>query len=293
MAGMYEPTVALELARAAARLRQAGVDTPEVDARLLLGHVLGLATPALVLERDRRLTPAEVAAFAELLAARAARRPLQHLLGAVDFHGRRFEVRPGVLIPRFETEWVAALALTMLDELAAAPGCPLRAADIGTGTGVIAITLAAERPELEVVATDSSRPALALAAANARALGVARRVHLVAADLGAPIAAGSLDLLVANPPYLAAEIIPALAPEVRDHDPRGALDGGRGGLHVIARILADVPRVLRPGGRLVLEIGDEQGATARALAAASGLTAIAVHPDLAGRDRILAAACPR
>jgi len=154
---------------------------------------------------------------------------------------------------------------------------------------VLAITLAAERPALAVVATDCSRLALALAAANARALGVAGRVHLLAGDLGAPLAAGSLDLLVANPPYLAAEILSGLAPEVRDHDPRAALDGGPGGLRVIARLLADAPRLLRPGGRLVLEIGDEQGALVRALAAASGLAAIAVHRDLSGRDRILAA----
>jgi release factor glutamine methyltransferase len=122
---------------------------------------------------------------------------------------------------------------------------------------------------------------------------VAGRVHLVAADLTAAIAPAALDLLVANPPYLAREIIPALAPEVRDHDPHLALDGGPGGLLVITRLLADAPRVLRPGGRLVVEIGDEQGAAARTIAAASGLAAIDVHPDLGGRDRILTAERPR
>ncbi len=281
---MSSPTVATTLAAAIAELRAAGVPTPEVDARLLMGHVLGIAPSALPLHRDRRLEPAAERALDALLVARAAREPLQHLLGTVEFHGRSFRVAPGVLIPRFETESVVERALAMVGA-----GLDLRVADIGTGSGVIGLTLAAEKPAIVIVCTDRSPVALALARANARDLAVTDRVMFVVADLTDALAPASLDLLVANPPYVPTGTIATLAPEVRDHDPHLALDGGPDGLDAIRALLGAAPRVLRPGGGLVIEIGDDQGRAARDLAAASGLVAIDVHPDLAGRDRVLVA----
>ncbi len=284
-------TVASILAAAEARLGAAGVPTPAVDARLLLGHVLGVRPTALVLEGGRRVTAAEASELDRLVAERVARRPLQHILGTVEFHGRVFRVTPGVLVPRFETECVVERALIALAEMDAetAGSRPSRIADIGTGAGVIGVTLAAERPADAIVATDRSARALALAAENARALGVAGRLHFCAADLTTAFAGEAFDLIAANPPYVRRDSIAALAPEVRDHDPRLALDGGADGLEAVTRLLADARRVLRPGGRLVIEIGDEQGAQARDLALAYGLDRVGVHVDLSGRDRVLTA----
>lgn len=283
---MEAPTVAEAMREAVARLRAAGVASPEVDVRLLLARVLGRRPLALVLDPGLRLTPAESAEIARLVGERAARRPLQHLLEDVEFYGRAFAVAPGVLVPRPETEAVVEAALAALPRR---PAAPLRAGDIGSGAGVIGLTLAAERPDVEVTCIDRDPAAALLTVRNAVRLGVAARVHVVRADLVAPLAAGALDLLVSNPPYVPSGVIATLAPEVRDHDPRLALDGGPDGIEVIARLLAGAGRVLRPGGGLVVEIGDEQGEGVRRLAAAQGFADVTIRPDLAGRERVLCA----
>lgn len=281
-------TVAQALREAREGLAAAGVPSPEVDARLLVGHVLGVRPLELVLHADRHLEPAEESALARLIAERAARRPLQLLLGDVEFYGRRFAVAPGVLIPRPETESVVEVALGAIADTAPPDGAPRpRAADIGTGAGVIGLTLAAERPWLAVWCSDRSWAALELTARNAVALGVSDRVHLVAADLAGALAPGSLDLVASNPPYIARSAIPVLDPEVRDHDPHLALDGGEEGLDTIRRLVSEGGDLLRPGGHLVLEIGEDQGAAVRDLASARGWRSIAIVPDLAGRDRVL------
>jgi release factor glutamine methyltransferase len=280
-------TVAEALRQGAAELRAAGVPDPEVDARLLLAHVLGLSLPALGLEGSRPLSGGAAESFGALVAGRATRRPLQHLVGTVDFYGRRFLVEPGVLIPRPETERLTEIALELLSR--AAPGRADRAADLGTGTGVIGLTLAAERPGLAVLCTDLSPVALAVTAKNAAILGLAGRVALLRGDLAAAIASGSLDLVAANPPYVPAAAIAGLEPEVRDHDPRPALDGGADGLRVVARVLAQAGRVLRPGGHLVMEFGDGQADQVTEMAAQGPFGSVERHADLTGRERVLAA----
>jgi release factor glutamine methyltransferase len=285
---MEAVTVAEALTRAARRLAGAGVPSPEADARLLLGHILGRKPLELILDGNRRLTPPEQDGFAALLEARVARRPLQHLVGDVEFYGRTFRVVPGVLVPRPETETVVEAALAVLD--AAAPHVPLaRIADIGSGAGVIGLTLAAERPPVQVCCIDRDAAAAALTSRNAMELGIAGRVQVVRGDGVGPLARGGFDLLVSNPPYLPSALIPKLEPEVRNHDPRLALDGGPDGLEVIRRLLVEAGPVLRPGGHLVIEIGHDQGQVATRLAAEVGWQEVHLRPDLAGFDRVLAA----
>jgi release factor glutamine methyltransferase len=281
-------TVGEALSAAEARLASARVPSPDIDARLLLAHVLGVSLPALALARARRLTGGEREAYEALLAERVARRPLQHLIGEVGFFGRPFAVGPGVLIPRPETEQLVQVALGLpgADGTGGDAGI---AADVGCGSGVIGLTLAAERPGLRVLCLDTSLEARALTAQNARRLGVASRIHILAGDLLAPIATGGLALVVANPPYVATGDIARLEPEVRDHDPRVALDGGPDGLRVIARLLADAARALRPGGHLAVEFGDGQADHILEMARREPFTAVTVHPDLTGRPRILVA----
>lgn len=284
---MNTPTIAQALRHATCELAAAAVPSPEVDARLLLGHVVGREHLELVLEAERLLTPHEQATFADLLRQRVARCPLQILLGEVEFYGRPFKVSPGVLIPRPETEVVVEAALAFLDV-----SSPLRAADIGSGAGVIGITLATERPLLTVSCVDRAPEAAALTLANAARLDVFARVQVLRGDGMAPLARGAFDLVVSNPPYLPRDLIATLEPEVRDHDPELALDGGPDGLAVIARLLADAGSVLKPEGHLVLEIGHDQAAAAARLAAMHGWRKVAFRPDLTGCDRVLLARRP-
>jgi release factor glutamine methyltransferase len=284
---MNGPTVAEILREAQESLAAAGVPSPEVDARLLLAHVLGCRHLDLALAPGRRLEPAERERFADLLLQRAARIPLQLLLGDVEFFGRRFQVAPAVLIPRPETETVVEVGLALLDARGTGT-TPTHAADIGSGAGVIGLTLAAERPRLQVVCIDRSQQAVRLTRANALALEVASRVLVVRGDSLAPLAREAFDLVISNPPYLRSAVIPGLEPEVRDHDPRLALDGGPDGLAHLRRLAEEGGALLRPGGSLVVEIGDEQSEAAQRLLADNGFEGVVLHRDLAGRDRVLA-----
>ncbi|MGD8395269.1 MAG: peptide chain release factor N(5)-glutamine methyltransferase [Candidatus Eiseniibacteriota bacterium] len=270
------------------RLARAGIDDPDLEARLLLGHVLRQPHLAVGLARGRALDPSAVVAFLDLVHERCQRRPLQHLMGDVDFYGYTFRIGPGVLVPRPETESVVEVALRRLGGPRGA-----RVADVGCGSGVIAVTLAAERPGVVVLGTDTSRHAVHLTRLNACALGVGKRIHVCVADLLSPCSlAAPFDLVVSNPPYVPTATIDDLAPEVRDHDPRVALDGGDDGLDVVRRLLGTARAHLVPGGWLVIELGYDQGARAMRLAAAAGWREVAVRPDLAGRDRVLEARCP-
>ncbi|HLH21092.1 MAG TPA: peptide chain release factor N(5)-glutamine methyltransferase [Chloroflexota bacterium] len=276
-------TVDAALSWAKRALRAAAVPSPALDALLLLAATLHASKASLLAHPERALTGAEAGQYAAWVARRAQRVPLAYLLGTREFYGRDFLVTPDVLVPRPETELLIEIALDHLRGQAA-PGW---AADLGTGSGALAVTLAAERPGLRLVATDRSPAALAVAATNAARHAVADRVSLLAADLLGGVV-GPLGLVVANLPYIPTAAIDALMPEVARHEPRLALDGGPDGLALNRRLLAEAATRLAPGGLLLLEIGNDQGAALRAEAARRLPGAdVAVVTDLAGHDRVL------
>ncbi len=303
---MDDRTWSRHLDDAVARLRDAGIDNPRLDATLLLAHALGVARLDVLTASDaarRRARPAALRRFRALVARRARRVPLQHLTGACEFHGRPFRVTPAVLVPRPETETLVDLALAHIQRRIPSgtrhPKSGIRIADIGTGSGAIAVTLACERPDAEVVATDISRPALTVARANARRHGASKRIRFLAGDLFAPLrrrrpAAAPFDLIGSNPPYIATRDLARCQPEVRDHEPRAATHAGRDGLAVIRRLLAEAPEFLAPGGALLVEVGAGQALDALRLAAACGrYLLVRAMKDLAGIDRVVVAEIPR
>ena len=227
-----------------------GVDNPRLNAEHLVAHVLGKKRIELYMEFDRPLGERELAPLRELIRKRATGVPLQHLLGTVEFHGRIFATDARALIPRPETELLMELALK--EPLPPSP----RVLDVGTGSGVIALTLAAELPQSDVSAVDVSPDALELAHQNAERLGLTERVHFFQSDLFATVE-GAFDLIVANLPYIPGGEIAGLAREVQ-HDPVLALDGGPVGTEMIVRLIDQARAHLKPGGRLVLEIGHDQ-----------------------------------
>ena len=283
-------TIAAVRRAIARRFRDAGSDTPDLDARLLVGHVLGLDHAGLMRESERPLGPRALAGIEALAARRLAGEPVARILGLKEFWGLPFAVTPAVLVPRPETETVVETALARLDA-ADARERPLRIVDLGTGSGAILVALLRELPQAFGIGTDCSVAAIETARENAQQLGVAPRAAFVACDFGAALA-GRFDLVVANPPYIATAEIATLAREVRDFDPLAALDGGADGLAACRSIAADAGRLLAPGAFLVLEVGAGQSDAVSALAGAAGLTAIAATPDLAGIPRVVSARYP-
>lgn len=280
-----------DLADAArARLTAAGISASEAafDAELLLRDALGWDRATWLTRRDEPAPDAAGQAFATAIARRAAREPVAYIRGVQEFYGRPFAVRPGVLIPRPETELLIDEALTALrlrGPVAAAP----RVADIGTGSGCLAITLALERTDARVVATDISDAALAVARTNAAAFAVGDRLTFAHTSLLDGID-GPFDLIVSNPPYVPDGARPALAPEVAAHEPHMALFGGTDGLRDARAIVSLAARVLTPGGTLVMEIGIGQWPEVKAALDGAGLSAQAgVRADLQGIPRAVVA----
>ena len=277
------PATTVEQARRclAASFRNAGLDSPELDARVLVGHALGFDHAALVAAAARPLgdNAAEIAAFEQ---RRLAGEPVARIVGAREFWGLPLIVTPAVLVPRPETETVVELALSLIDDRKRS----LRIADLGTGTGAILLALLSELPNATGIGTDLSPDALEVARRNAAALGLGGRARFLVSDFAAGLA-GRFDLLVSNPPYVATSDLATLAREVRDHDPRLALDGGTDGLAAYRAIAADAPRLL--GGHLVVEIGAGQQPDVEFLLAEKGLAIAAVRHDLHGIARAVAA----
>jgi release factor glutamine methyltransferase len=279
------PPICETLASARARLGAAGIDAADLESRVLFERVSGLDRAALLARGREAVDPSAQGRYERLLAQRVSRVPLAYLTGEREFWSLRLAVDARVLVPRPETEVLVEAALARL------PGTAC-VADIGTGSGAIAIALASELPEATFWAVDRSAAALAVARANARSHGVAGRIHFLEGDLAAPLEslAGALDAVVANLPYVPSGDIGGLAPEVRDHEPRLALDGGPDGLTLISRLVAQAPRVLRVGGWLLLEVGAGQAAAVSGmLHAAHAFEPAETLCDLAGIERVVAA----
>lgn len=290
MSTAVTPATVLELLREGVeRLTAAGLPTSRQDAEWLLASLLGLERFGLYVEPRRPVEAATGERYRQLLARRERHEPLQYLLGFEDFHGLRLRVTPDVLIPRPETEGLVAWALEHLIESPQA-----RVADVGTGSGAIACALAVAAPGIRVWGIDSSPAALAVAAANVRALGLAARVRLVAGDCLAGLGSspGGVDHVVANPPYLPSGLIERLPEEVARFEPREALDGGPDGLRVIRRLVEQAAIALRPGGWLLMEIGEEQAGAVASLMAAEGFERLASRTDLRGVERYIAGRLP-
>jgi release factor glutamine methyltransferase len=288
---MPEPmTLTKAFAGAASMLRQAGIGTPELDARLLLCHAAGLSHEAFVANGSDRLDAAAQGRLDAALERRLKREPVARITGVREFYGRSFQLDPHGLDPRPDTETLIEAALALVE----ARGWrerPLNLLDLGTGTGCILLTLLAELPSAHGVGTDLSAGALALGAANADRLGVGPRASFVAADWLEGID-GTFDLILSNPPYLASGEVAGLADEVAVYDPMGALDGGPDGLDAYRRIAARAADILAADGRLLVEIGAGQESQVGAIFRAAGLTldqAQGPRCDLAGRLRVVVA----
>lgn len=282
---MAETTVGAVLAWAARALRAEGLATARLDAERLLGRALEVERLRLLLEPGRPVPSEAMERFAASLERRRRHEPIQHILGEEEFRGLVLRTGPGALVPRPETELLVEWAV----ELEGREGPWRLAVDVGAGTGAIGCALASALPALRVIAVERSLPALALAASNIAALGFDGRVELVAGDLLEPLAglAGAADLVVSNPPYIPSTAIASLPAEVREWEPREALDGGPDGMTVHRRLIAMTPRLLRPGGWLLMEMGEGQAAFLSAAMEAAGFEAVEARRDFQGIERMI------
>lgn len=272
-------TIGQLLCQGAKALRAAGIADPRLEARLLLGHVLGLGAAALLAHRDEK---AEAAPYQAAIARRVAHAPLAHITGRQGFWTLDLAVSPVTLIPRADSESLVEAALAALPEQQAA----LRVLDLGTGTGCLLLAVLAERPHAFGVGVDLSPEAALLARANAAANGLGGSAAFLAGDWAGAIA-GHFDLVLCNPPYIESAAIGELMPEVARHEPARALDGGPDGLAAYRLLATALPGLLIPGGIAVLELGQGQRPAVAGLVRAAGLEVLGCQADLGGVDRAL------
>jgi release factor glutamine methyltransferase len=284
-------SVSEALRAAAQRLRASGSRSPRLDAELLLAAALGTDRAELFKAPEKELSQDEAARFDSYLRRREAFEPVAYIRGRRAFRTLELEVTPDVLIPRPETETLVDVALEVLADVVAEDGEPL-ALDVGTGSGCIALALAAEDPFVALTAVDISEAAVELARRNAARLGLGGRVRILRSDLFAALPPEErYDVIVSNPPYIPAAEYDELEPNVRDHEPRLALHGGEDGLDVYRRLIPEALARLRSGGTLALEVGAGEAAAVRALFAAhGGYGAPLERVDLAGIPRVVWAA---
>jgi len=275
-------TVKSLIEEASGQFAAAGIPSPRLDAELLLSRETGFDRAGLIRESDKTVSNDAAGRFRRNVARRKAWEPMAYILGEKEFFGRMFKVTTDVLIPRPDTETAVETLLTVLPRYAAV-------LDIGTGSGAIAITVAAERPDARVTGTDISPAAIEIAEENARRLGVKSRVSFLLCDLF-PNGSFRFDALISNPPYVGDT--DDLPPNVVKYEPALALFAGPDGLNLIRRILAQAKDRLVPGAPIVIEIGDTQGDAVKQLACEDGYEKVEILKDLSGRDRVLRCLAP-
>ncbi len=285
-------TVLEIIQRSAEFLGGKGIDSPRLQSELLLAYALRVPRLKLYLDFERALTPAELETVRQLVKRRSKREPLQHIIGSASFCGLEILVNAQVLIPRPETELLAERAWHFLNSLPANTSAPLEALDFGTGSGCLALALAAHCPCALISASDISPAALAVARRNAEFHQLAARIRFFEGDgFGALPPEARFDLIVSNPPYIPSAEIDTLPPEVRDYDPRIALDGGPDGLDFYRLLAGHAAASLRPGGRIMVEFGDGQAEAIRRIFIPQHWIIEAIASDNTGRPRILVG-CP-
>lgn len=270
------------LNEAARKLEAAGIETPRLEAELLLAHVCGVSRLDVLRGMGRDLAPEELGEFEEIVSRRVQRVPLAYLLGTKEFYGLPFAVTPATLIPRPETELLVDFAIEMLHTHPQP-----QIVDVGTGSGCIAVAVAAQLPQARIIAIDISAEALAVAKSNAERHNVGRQILFARGNLLNCLAAQTADLILANPPYIPAHEIGSLPPEVREYEPRVALDAGVDGRAFHRAIIAEARRVLAPGGWLGLEVALGQAAAVAEMMRACGLVEVSYRRDLAKVERVV------
>ena len=282
--GRVEAATGAAITHTAAVLAAAGLDEPRRRARRLVAAALGLSPVEVFAHPERQLSAAEQDRIAAMLARMTTGEPLTRILGTREFWGLEFALSADTLDPRPETETVVEAVLASRPDRSRA----YRILDLGTGSGCLLLALLGEFPNSSGIGVDVAPGAVAIGRHNAEALGLADRAYFVAGDWGAALT-GAFDIVVANPPYIPSAVIPSLPPEVRDHDPHRALDGGGDGLAAYRAIAADLSRLLAPGGLFAGEIGSDQAESVAAALTDAGLAVEAVVPDLAGLPRCVVA----
>jgi len=264
-------------------LEAAGISGPVIDARLLVEAAAGATRADIVTDPYRPLTAEQEATLSDYLDRRSRREPVSHILGRKGFWKIMLQVTPDVLTPRPDTETVVEYVLRDFPEAA-----PWTVLDLGVGSGAILLSILAERPAAKGLGVDVSEEALAVARENAANLGLAGRTALLRGDWTFGLDDESFDLVVSNPPYIASDVIAQLEPEVRDHEPRLALEGGVDGLDHYRTLAPEILRVLKPGGRFAVEIGYDQKAPVEGLFREAGAEGVVTVRDLGERDRVVA-----
>lgn len=268
--------------------RERGLPTPRLDAELLLGHVLGLPRMQLYLQYDRPLDEAELSRLRPLVQQRGQRQPLAYLTGTVGFHNIELSVRPGVLVPRPDTETLVEAALQLMRP---PDGEPIYVADVGAGSGAVGLAIAAAREDTRVFQTDVAPIPLEVTRENVRRLGLEKRVAVLQGTLLTPIPLDrTIDWVVSNPPYIPSAVIETLQPEVAHHEPRVALDGGRDGLTIVRALIRSARERARKG--LLMEIGHDQSNEVARLFEQGGFVDISRHKDLGGHERVISGRIP-
>lgn len=264
------------------RLKDAGIDQPSIDARLMLEVAAGVTRTEIVTDPYRELTAEQMETLDAFLARRARREPVSHIIGRRGFWKILLQVNKNVLTPRPETEVIVDEVLKAFPE-----NMPFSMLDLGVGSGTILLAVLAERPAAKGLGVDASSEALAVARDNAANLDLNNRAALMHGDWTAGLADASFDLVVSNPPYIPSKVIETLEPEVRDHEPRLALDGGEDGLEAYRVLAPEILRVLKPGGMFAVEIGYDQSKDVEALFKAAGAQQVRTVKDLSTHDRVV------